>query len=398
MAKLSLTNINSGYASTAAQNANNDLIEAAIENTLSRDGTSPNSMNANIDMNGFAILNEAATSGEGNFVWLGEWAASTSYSQNNLVYVTVAESSTNGGATYICTSDHISNSTFDTDLSTKWKLFAKRGEIGDPTSVLSTANTWTKTQSWSKGVDITPGTAIVLGDDGNYVSVLGSGDITSISAVGVGTVISFRFLGVRTLVHSANLRMPFGGGNIVTAVEDTATFIEYAAGQWICISYQRADGTALTASPDTHKILQVVDIENYIYGSSTAIIPDDDTIPQISEGWEVLSGTFTPLSATSRLHITFTGNVTAAVANYGTVALFDGSDSARKAVNITPAGAGYFSNVAFTYTVARGSTVPVTFSVRYGSSSGATWYKNGYGSRQLGGVQGLTLRITEVEA
>lgn len=57
MAKLTLTNITSGYVSTTAVNANNDLIEAALENTLSRDGTGPNTMNANLDMNGFTILN-----------------------------------------------------------------------------------------------------------------------------------------------------------------------------------------------------------------------------------------------------------------------------------------------------------------------------------------------------
>lgn len=38
-------------------NANNALITAAFDNTLSRDGTSPNQMNAPLDMNGNAILN-----------------------------------------------------------------------------------------------------------------------------------------------------------------------------------------------------------------------------------------------------------------------------------------------------------------------------------------------------
>lgn len=57
MAKLTLNDVVSGYASATAVNANNTLIETAIENTLSRDGTSPNTMNANIDMNSNRILN-----------------------------------------------------------------------------------------------------------------------------------------------------------------------------------------------------------------------------------------------------------------------------------------------------------------------------------------------------
>lgn len=41
----------------ATLNVNNSAIEDAIENTLSRDGTSPNAMNADFDMNGNDIIN-----------------------------------------------------------------------------------------------------------------------------------------------------------------------------------------------------------------------------------------------------------------------------------------------------------------------------------------------------
>lgn len=61
MAKLSLTDLASieGNEATAisAINANNAAIETALENTLSRDGTSPNDMLADLDMGGFTIYN-----------------------------------------------------------------------------------------------------------------------------------------------------------------------------------------------------------------------------------------------------------------------------------------------------------------------------------------------------
>lgn len=57
MAKLTLSDITSGYAAPAKYNANNTLIEAALENTLSRDGTDPNQMNAVLDMNSNLIIN-----------------------------------------------------------------------------------------------------------------------------------------------------------------------------------------------------------------------------------------------------------------------------------------------------------------------------------------------------
>lgn len=55
--KITLTKINSDYASKQAVNANYDTIVAGLNNTLSRDGTAPNQMGANLDMNSNRILN-----------------------------------------------------------------------------------------------------------------------------------------------------------------------------------------------------------------------------------------------------------------------------------------------------------------------------------------------------
>ena len=57
MAKVTLTDIVSGYKASETINTNNTAIEAAVENTLSRDGTTPNQMDANLDMNSNRILN-----------------------------------------------------------------------------------------------------------------------------------------------------------------------------------------------------------------------------------------------------------------------------------------------------------------------------------------------------
>lgn len=59
MAKLTLTDTAAGYGLTTTLNANNTAIEAAIENTLSRDGTAPNTMSVALDMNSNLIRNLA---------------------------------------------------------------------------------------------------------------------------------------------------------------------------------------------------------------------------------------------------------------------------------------------------------------------------------------------------
>jgi hypothetical protein len=114
MAKLTLTDVTSGYASTTAVNANNALVETALENTLSRDGTGPNSMNANFDMNGFNILNQGNPITVSGFNWEGQWLTTTLYKVGDVIQ--------NTGSAYICIVEHTSG-TFATDLAAlKWEL------------------------------------------------------------------------------------------------------------------------------------------------------------------------------------------------------------------------------------------------------------------------------------
>lgn len=70
MAKLSLQDVLSWFNSGPTIAANNRAIEAAIENTISRDGTSPNDMEADLDLGGHRIINLAAPIEPGDAVRL----------------------------------------------------------------------------------------------------------------------------------------------------------------------------------------------------------------------------------------------------------------------------------------------------------------------------------------
>lgn len=63
MAKITLNDITSGHASTTALNDNFAAVETAFDNTLSRDGSSPNQMLADLDMNSRNILNVSTLNG-----------------------------------------------------------------------------------------------------------------------------------------------------------------------------------------------------------------------------------------------------------------------------------------------------------------------------------------------
>lgn len=77
MAKLTLNTVASGFLSVDQQNENFERIEAAFENTLSRDGTAPNSMAANLDMNGYKIVNVAPGTNSNDVATFGQLQAAT---------------------------------------------------------------------------------------------------------------------------------------------------------------------------------------------------------------------------------------------------------------------------------------------------------------------------------
>lgn len=97
----------------------------------------------------------------------------------------------------------------------------------------------------SKGSDVASANALTLGADGNYFDITGNVAITSIGTIAPGTVVMLHFDAALVLTHHAvDLILP-GAANIMTAAGDQAIFVEYAAGDWRCVSYTRADGTVI---------------------------------------------------------------------------------------------------------------------------------------------------------
>ena len=78
---------------------------------------------------------------------------------------------------------------------------------------------------------------------GDIVNITGTTTITAIT-LSAGIKRFVRFAGILTLTNGASLVLP-SGANIITAVGDTAIFIGYASGVVRCVSYTKANGTAL---------------------------------------------------------------------------------------------------------------------------------------------------------
>jgi hypothetical protein len=130
-----------------------------------------------------------------------------------------------------------------------------RQNLAESLAWLSDTNTYTGQQRFNKGADVASATVLPLISDGNYFDVTGTVTVTSFADLGgAGTVIILQFDAACILTHHAtNLILPTGG-NITTAAGDNAIFVNYASGDYRCLSYQRADGTPLVGGGDVTKV------------------------------------------------------------------------------------------------------------------------------------------------
>lgn len=98
----------------------------------------------------------------------------------------------------------------------------------------------------SKGTDIaSAATTNLASATGIYVHITGTTTITALGTAKAGTLRWARFAGALTLTHNATSLILPTGANIVTAANDTALFVSEGSGNWRCVQYTRADGTAL---------------------------------------------------------------------------------------------------------------------------------------------------------
>lgn len=89
----------------------------------------------------------------------------------------------------------------------------------------------------------------------NIVSISGNTTITSLGVIASGARRTLRFTGSLVLTHnSSNLILP-GGANITTLPGDSAEFLSFGSGSWVCLDYSRANGKPIAFAYDRSNIL-----------------------------------------------------------------------------------------------------------------------------------------------
>jgi Pgp3 C-terminal domain len=173
-----------------------------------------------------------------------------------------------------------------------------------------------------------------------------------------------------------------GGGTLYVWYVDPNT------SQWVPASPAATPGS----------LIQTVFVETGAVATGTTIIPQDDTIPQITEGTEFMTCTITPRSATSKLIIEVTAVISNSTVAAVGLALFQdaGANAIACAIWINPT-ASFANTVSFRHVMTSGTTSTTTFRFRAGPSTAATLSFNGQtGVRVFGGVMASSIVIQEV--
>ena len=151
----------------------------------------------------------------------------------------------------------------------------------------------------------------------------------------------------------------------------------------------------------TGHIVQTVNTQTTSTIVGTTTVPYDDTIPQITEGFEVMTLNITPKSATNKLLINVVTLLSAGVNSLPSTNLFVGTTANALATTFTHTygEADYPLNHKLTYYMTSGSTSQLIFRVRIGCNNSASVTLNGREEvRKFGGAGTSSITIMEVQA
>lgn len=148
----------------------------------------------------------------------------------------------------------------------------------------------------------------------------------------------------------------------------------------------------------TIKLVQNVTLLTNVSDSSSAVIPNDDTIPQSNEGKEFVTLSITPKSADNTLLLCFKCHCATSVGTAAVLTLFKDSDtdalSASK--NYSGTANAMILNEVF-HVMKAPSTNAITFKVRFGPGATATMYINKIQSGEYyGGTMYSLFQIQEI--
>jgi len=420
MAKLTLSDIQGQFGSTTEHNNNFALIETALENTVSRDGTTPNTMSADLDLNSQDINNVDTVNANAIII------NGTSIVGGDTLTVPGASSVPNTPAGNIAATD-VQDAINELDTE-KVALAGTETITGDKTlsgtnthsgvntfsnnnihsgdNTFSGANDHTGVDTFdsiitSEGASITAATDcdIWANADGNTVHLTGTTTVTDWgTAPQAGAVMRVICDAATPLTHNVTTNdLNLGGANYTCEAGDVLIVyaVSTSAYKVTVIPY---DGESLIRKSGA--MVQFVSFSENTSITGTTAIPIDNTIPQNTEGFEVMTVAITPKSTSNQLIIDISiGILDATTSSNPTIALFQDSTADALAVATVDTGTGgTMQGGVLRYVMPAGTTSLTTFKVRIGLTSGTLYFNRRTSAEVFGVTSRSHITITEVQS
>jgi hypothetical protein len=414
MAKLTTNTIQGSYASTAELNANFELIEDAMEKALFLDGTTPNTMSADIDMDGNDILNVGTL----NYTGVTVSASDVDIDDAGAIYTATEVESALAEVKAIADTAKTTNDTQDTAIALNTAKvtdsFVSRlagydtdtfhvAYASDLDTILANSKySFTTTGVTNEPSGLTVGLATVD-------TIIDSGG----TAEGYQVVISLVTAGqsfhrIRTGGAWGSWSGFSGGGDTVSATapsnpEDGDGWWDTTKGKSY-IYFEDGDSNQWVerqAGPmGQNVVVQMVNTQDGALATGTTLMVKDDSIPQNTEGDEYMTLAITPTSAANTLKIEVDISLANSVGNWLMAALFQ--DSTADAINGTAmyeANNNTMHKLTMVHWMTAGTTAATTFKVRAGGHGAGTMTFGGdSATRVFGGVLYSSITITEISA
>ena len=288
------------------------------------------------------------------------------------------------------------------------KVIAKSTAPSSPT----TGDTWVDTTSspplikvydgsnwgigaFSKGADVASTASMTLGSDGTFFDITGTTTITSITAKSAGSIVIMQFDGALQVTDGSNLKLQ---GNFTTAAESVLGLVSDGT-NWFEMFRQPCLFTPSATNALAGSVLQVVNTLNVAMTTGTTAIPYDDTIPQNTEGDEILTRAITASSTTNKFLIRAVISLSNNTAEYTTIALFqDSTAGALASVAQYPSTSTQNPHIlTLEYFMTTGTTSSTTFKIRAGGQGGTVTINGVNGARKWGGSNTCSLTVMEVK-
>lgn len=132
--------------------------------------------------------------------------------------------------------------------------------------------------------------------------------------------------------------------------------------------------------------------------ATTATIPDDNTIPQNTEGTEWMTVSITPTSATNKLLITLNASGAVAGGQFIWAIFQDSTANALYAGKLAVAASNILASGSYSFVMTAGTTSATTFKVRTGNNGATQITMNGEANAaKFGGTVSSSLTVAEIK-